>query len=32
MAEAEKVKMPEGTITEEMIKEMRQKIGLKLRI
>jgi len=32
MAEAEEAKMAEGVITEEMIEEMRSKIGLKLRI
>jgi len=32
MLEAKEAKMAEGIITEEMIKEMRQKIGLKLRI
>lgn len=32
MPEVKEAKMAEGIITEEMIKEMRQKIGLKLRI
>ena len=32
MPEANEAKMPEGIITEAMIKEMRQKIGLNLRV
>lgn len=32
MAEVEKAEMAEGVITEEMLEEMRGKIGLKLRI